>query len=214
MRLRLWSRAIFVDWHGVLSDQPFWHTILENDRHPLHERLQTAADSLFHKYHDLVVDWMRGRLSSTDVLDVLDVRLDRRFREDFLARRLRDDCRQMTPMAPLLKALTEVPAFTFVAVATDNMDCFIQSARHIRGLQPVVDDFLCSSELGVLKAENPERFFGPRLEQLCLGADQALLIDDSAQNCQAFDRWGGHAIHHTCLDRTLRQLAAWLDQQS
>ncbi|KAB8189234.1 hypothetical protein FH608_041140 [Nonomuraea phyllanthi] len=33
------GRVVFVDWHGVLSRDPFWASIRDEPRHPLHSQL-------------------------------------------------------------------------------------------------------------------------------------------------------------------------------
>ena len=40
--------VIFVDWHGVLSRDPFWTSILNNDRHRLRatQQVQLGLDLL------------------------------------------------------------------------------------------------------------------------------------------------------------------------
>lgn len=208
--LRLWQQAVFVDWHGVLCDELFWTSILRNPRHQMHHRLSDAAGDLFTRETDLVADWMRGLVSSHQIVDRLDVRLDRRCREDFLTRRLYEDCRRMSPREELLAALDATPDLTLVAVATDNMDCFADTVQGIGKLRGVIDAVLCSSQLGVLKAEDPQRFFGGCVNDYGLRPGDALLIDDSAHNCVRFEQWGGSAIHHVDMRSTLSALREWL----
>jgi len=38
-------KVIFVDWHGVLSRDPFWISILRNAWHPLHQQLSEATEN-------------------------------------------------------------------------------------------------------------------------------------------------------------------------
>ncbi|MGH3449253.1 MAG: hypothetical protein ACRDQW_00695, partial [Haloechinothrix sp.] len=59
------------------------------------------------------------------------------------------------------------------------------------------DGLLSSSDLGVLKAEDPGRFFGPWLTSRGLGFDSAVLVDDNQDNCTAFQTHSGAAIHVT-----------------
>ena len=48
--LPLWNRVNFVDWHGVLSRDPFWTSILGRPRHPprtvAETKLGEVAESL------------------------------------------------------------------------------------------------------------------------------------------------------------------------
>jgi len=62
------------------------------------------------------------------------------------------------------------------------------------GWAVVCDDIICSSEVGALKAEDPVGFFGPWLSEYDLSFSNALLIDDRADNCDAFRGQGGSAV--------------------
>jgi FMN phosphatase YigB (HAD superfamily) len=206
---RLWQRCVFVDWHGVLCDQPFWHSITENSRHQQQRALTEALERLFSDRAGLVEAWMRGRVSATRVVDSLPEPKDRRCQPDFLHRRLLEDCRTMTPRPELLEILGKLPELTLLVIATDNMDCFSDSVPRVRPLSRVFHVALCSSDLGVLKAESPERFFGQLLSDHDLPPSEAILIDDSDQNCSRFERFGGHAIRFRDVSQTARELAHW-----
>lgn len=115
----------------------------------------------------------------------------------------------MRPCAPLLAALRDLPPLTLVVLATDNMDCFAAALPALRPLHGVVDALLCSSDLGVLKAEDPERFFGAWLDEHALRPADAVLIDDAERNCAGFERFGGHAIHFADPGRAVDELRVW-----
>jgi FMN phosphatase YigB (HAD superfamily) len=207
---RLWERCVFVDWHGVLCQDVFWHSILDNPRHQLRGRLAEATEQLFRTHISLVADWMRGVTDSAHVVETLDVELFHQYHDDYLLRRLRQDCARMSPQAELLESLRTLQGLNLIVVATDNMDCFAHSVGSIAALHDIVDAVACSSEIGVLKAEDPERFFGPVLERHDLRPDQAMLIDDSAANCARFEEWGGTAVHFTDTSLAINQLRDWL----
>jgi hypothetical protein len=124
-------RIIFIDWHGVVSTTPLWASILYSNTHPLRDQLRDKLAELFSRTA-YIHDWMRGAISSDEVIADLSIRMDRRFRPDFLARRLRADCARMTAGTELLEALTMAARQIPIVLATDNMDCFadaIVSAR-------------------------------------------------------------------------------------
>jgi FMN phosphatase YigB (HAD superfamily) len=56
------------------------------------------------------------------------------------------------------------------------------------------DDIVCSSDVGKLKSEDPVGFFGEWLSRHRLGFSDSLLIDDRADNCAAFEKYGGKAV--------------------
>lgn len=214
-RLPIWTSCVFIDWHGVLSEEVFWASILDNDTHELKGSLGRAVRSLFEGERELVERWMRGAVTMDHVVARLDVGLSRRYRTDFLVRRLLEDCQSMQPRRSLLEPLLERETETKIlrTLATDNMDCFFSGAERLwKSPKPLFDGVLCSSELGVLKAEDPERFFGGWLEARGLEPADAVLIDDSSENCLAFERWGGTAVHYSSEKRAVSELRAWLGE--
>ena len=72
-----------------------------------------------------------------------------------------------------------------------------------------IDEIIVSSQIGCLKAESPERFFGPTLETYGLRPENAVLIDDCRDTCDRFRAWGGRAFPFSNVGRLksdLRQL--------
>jgi hypothetical protein len=199
-QLPLWRRVVFVDWHGVLSRDPFWTSIRESATHPLRGPLEAGLAGIFAKESATANEWMKGLLSSDDVIAAMGIRPDRRFRDDFLARRLDVDCARMKVNVELFEVLRKIKAHACVVLATDNMDCFArtfdQVRARVRRIRPesetladwaiICDDIICSSDVGALKAEDPVGFFGCWLAGNGMGFSDAALIDDRADNCAAF----------------------------
>jgi FMN phosphatase YigB (HAD superfamily) len=206
-QLLLWRRVVFVDWHGVLSRDPFWTSILQSSTHPLRPQLEAKLSEIFSR-KSTTHEWMKGILSSHDIISEMGIWLDRRFRQDFLARRLNLDCARMRVNVDLFEVLRNLKTRVLVVLATDNMDCFArtfdQARNSRRRLAPeaetladwamICDDIVCSSDVGALKAENPVGFFGPWLSEYGLRFSDALLIDDRADNCEAFRQQGGSTL--------------------
>lgn len=208
-RLPFLRHAIFVDWHGVLSSDPFWLSIMESNNHPLRPCLEAKLAEIFSGNLTTLHSWMKGILSSKEVISKLGIQLDRRFRQDFLNRRLEDDCRRLKVNIDLLDVLRVAKTSAFVVIATDNMDCFVRAFDYARNRvhrstntreeifidwADVWDDIICSSEVGQLKSEDPVGFFGRWLSVYNLQFSDALLIDDRADNCEAFKKQGGSVI--------------------
>lgn len=224
----LFGRVIFSDWHGVLSRDPFWVSIRASASHPLHERLEAGMAGIFASENHTASEWMKGLLSSEQVIAEMGIHLDRRFQGDFLARRLDVDCARMRVNVELFDVLRAMRAEAMVVIATDNMDCFARAftrARRRRQRPPrdretladwavICDDLICSSDVAALKSENPEAFFGPWLGQHGLGFADALLIDDRADNCDAFASCGGAFIKwkmgSSDIADAVAQLKEWL----
>lgn len=169
------GKIIFVDWHGVLSRDPFWTSILHSSTHPLRPQLQERLGDIMSR-KSTAHDWMKGIISSQDIISEMGIWLDRRFRQDFLARRLDIDCAKMQVNVELFEVLRSLRARTLVVLATDNMDCFARTVGHVRSRTRssrvlskkftvpaetladwiiICDDIICSSDVGALKAEDP-----------------------------------------------------------
>jgi hypothetical protein len=225
----LCGRVIFSDWHGVLSRDPFWVSIRGSAAHPLHARLEAGMAGVFASEHGVANQWMKGLLSSDQVIAEMEIQLDKRFRDDFLARRLDLDCARMHVNAELFEVLRVVRAEASVVIATDNMDCFARAfdqarrRRHsltrdretLADWAVICDDIICSSQVAALKAEDPRAFFGPWLATHGMGFADAILIDDRADNCTAFTGCGGTAIRWKMgtdeISDVTGEMKRWLD---
>src|SRR5260370_13751305 len=60
-QLPLSGRVIFSDWHGVLSRDAFWASILQHSRHPLHAELKAGIASVFSRDANTAGEWMMSR---------------------------------------------------------------------------------------------------------------------------------------------------------
>jgi hypothetical protein len=153
------GRVIFSDWHGVLSRDPFWTPIRLSATHPLHEQLEAGMAGVFDPGRNTASEWMKGLLSSEQVIAEMGIQLPGRFQDDFLARRLDLDCARMQVNAGLFEVLRVIRAEAMVVIATDNMDCFARAFEHThsRRRRPgrdretladwavICDDIICSS---------------------------------------------------------------------
>ncbi|MBV9728603.1 MAG: hypothetical protein JO309_04200 [Pseudonocardiales bacterium] len=223
-----WRRVIFVDWHGVLSRDPFWMSILDGN-HPLKSRLEANLAQIFSRDVPTAHEWMRGQLSSAEIISAMDIKLGRHYRDDFLQRRLDVDCRRMRVNVELFEILRVLRARALIVIATDNMDCFARAfdcvrSRARRSPETALtltdwaifcDDIVCSSDVGRLKSEDPDGFFGPWLSAHGLSFADALLIDDRADNCEVFARRGGYAVQWKMgtnqISEVTKAVERWMD---
>ncbi|HAH45368.1 hypothetical protein [Gimesia sp.] len=201
-------KVIFVDWHGVLSLDPFWISILRNAWHPLHQQLSEATENLFNHQIDRVHLWMRGELTSNQIIESFQMTPGPEFPLDYLNRKVIEDCQLMRINAPLVRALQDAKtAGTKIVLATDNMDCFFEAIQQAKQQRKCIeeetisfastvqlfDDILCSSEQRILKREDPQRFFANWLKRQSFTFSNALLLDDLEINCDVFRAAGGFA---------------------
>jgi FMN phosphatase YigB (HAD superfamily) len=207
--LPLLSKVIFVDWNGVLCKEMFWSSITTNDKHPYHKRLNESRQYLFKERREVVNAWQRGEIASDEIIDSLRLDLDRRYRFDYMKRRLERDCKQMVSDQRLLDELQEAQSDCYVVLATDNVDCFFEQLDSKPEIRSTMDAALCSSVLGLLKSESVVSFFKPWLDQHNLKFSQAMLIDDSVAICEEFRKAGGEAIIFETVSRTIELLRSW-----
>lgn len=225
-------RVIFSDWHGVLSLDPFWTSIRSSATHPLHEQLEAGMAGVFDPARNIAGEWMKGLLSSDQVIAEMGIQLRGRPQHGFLARRLDLDCARMKVNIGLFEVLRLIRAETMVVVATDNMDCFARAFEKARSRRRrprleretladwavICDDLICSSQAGALKSEDPQAFFGPWLAMHGFGFTDAVLIDDRADNCAAFTSQGGSTIQWKMgtsdISDLITRLRQWLDEGS
>lgn len=230
--LPLWRQVVFVDWHGVLSNDIFWKSILANRRHPLRSQLEKKLAGIFASDQPTLHEWMKGLRSSAEIISAMHIQLPPRFKQDYLHRRLAADCRRMKVNVGLLEILQMYLSKAFVVVATDNMDCTVSAFEDLRkrtfrresapdtlaAWAAWCDDIVCSSDVGKLKGEDPEAFFGPWLSAHGLTFTEALLIDDRADNCEAFVLAGGAAIQWKLgsnhISELVKPLERWFESTS
>jgi FMN phosphatase YigB (HAD superfamily) len=207
---RIFDVVVFVDWYGTLSSHRFWQRITDNESHPLANTLGHALETLFVEDKRSVRSWMRGEISEEEIIGRLGVRLPRNYRADYLLRQLLDDCRRADVDEDMSALVRQFVRQAYVVVASDNMRCFAEAAPEILLRNIRVDGLLTSAELGVLKGDDPDRFFRSTLEDLGLKPGNAVLIDDCVRTCEVFRKWGGTAHVFSDVDTLRNELkSAW-----
>lgn len=134
MRTPQRPQVVFCDWHGVLSHSLYWQSITENPEHPAHSILRDELSRLFTTGNADGRDWMRGRLSTREILTRATehhphLDLDR------LCAQLADDITTMPVDQILLRALARARDQAAVVLATDNITDFA-TAFHIHATTP------------------------------------------------------------------------------
>ncbi|HEX3925862.1 MAG TPA: hypothetical protein VHY31_26540 [Streptosporangiaceae bacterium] len=129
---------------------------------------------VFDPARNIANEWMKGLLSSDQVIAEMGIQLRGRFQDDFLARRLDLDWARMQVNVALFEVLRVIRAEAMVVIATDNMDCFERAFTRARSRRRrpgreretladwavICDDIICSSQAGALKSEDPQAWLG------------------------------------------------------
>lgn len=204
--LPIFETVVFFDWFGTLSTSRFWDGITQARRHALKRRLSERLQELFSLEKEMISLWMRGELTDADIVKHLDVQLPHHYREDYLHRALHRDCRASAIRPSMAELIRGLRSQALVAVATDNMACFLAAVPTALDNEAPVDAILSSAERQVLKAEDPQRFFAPMLDATGFAFSHAVLIDDCAKTCIAFRELGGRAYQYTSMTRLLEEL--------
>ncbi|GCE30555.1 hypothetical protein KDA_60390 [Dictyobacter alpinus] len=177
-------KCVFLDWAFTLSNSLFWNH-LDDPENPHYPTFQAIQATLFGKNSSFsqMTDWMRGELSSEDVIAFI-CQQNPTFDPQLLLQELALSCSQMQFVS------AEIPAYVHqlqtmgikVVVATDNMDTFSRWTVPALKLQNIFDDVLNSYKLKGLKmdktADGKSVFFGDYLQTHQIGYGESVLIDD------------------------------------
>ncbi len=202
----MFETVVFFDWFGTLSTNRFWDGITQAPRHALKRKLSDRLEELFSAEKETISLWMRGELTDADVVEHLEIPLPGNYREDYLCRSLHRDCRASAVHPGMAKLVRRLQRQALVALATDNMACFLAAGPTILDHAVLVDTILSSAERRVLKAEDPQRFFAPILDATGFAFSHVVLIDDCPKTCATFRELGGRAYQYTGLPRLLDEL--------
>ena len=187
---------LFIDWYKTLSASVFWEPFKDDD-HPYHRLYEPIQKVLFRESFDVLNNWMRGYLTSEDVVE--QVCKEFHFEPEMMLKELILSCQNMRLMSEnTLHLITEIRSRGVkVIIATDNMDTFQRWTVPSLSLDAYFDDILSSSELGALKSDTDEQgrslFFTPYLKSNEIGAGESLLLDDSDERL-------GQIIRRTGID--------------
>jgi FMN phosphatase YigB (HAD superfamily) len=183
---------MFVDWHGVLSEARFWTSIRDHPAVATSIDFDRALDAIFTT--DVVDEWMRGHLTTREVVAQFLVGDDNPLLVAFLEHQVIRECAESSTRRRLVRTLRTLKGRHLLVLATDNMDCFSAALPRRSDLRLIFDDYLTSTDLGVLKAEDPGQFFLPWLADHDVAVEDSLLVDDRRKNCDRFCEMGGQAI--------------------
>lgn len=169
------KKIIFIDWYGTLSDSKFWDHL---DSHSF----ELIGNSLFGSLKQLITPWMKGDLTSEEVVSRLSD--DTNLSPEYLLKEFIVSCKHMVVPGSTLQLIKELREKDFkVYVATDNVDSFTRWTVPSLNLNNHFDGILNSSNIKSLKRDFGESgcslFFHKFLTENDLEPDECILIDDS-----------------------------------
>lgn len=179
-------KLLFIDFYQTLSANRFWE-------HLDKKTSETICERLFLKNNHLVNPWMRGTISTLEVLEKISCEI---FSVSFLFHELERSCtcmRFFTPEIPELLGKIKQETNLQLVLATDNMPVFRDFVIPSLKLDDYFDDYLISCELGVLKDDRSNHelpFFSPFLKEKNIPLHECILFDDSQNTIQRVMRQG------------------------
>jgi FMN phosphatase YigB (HAD superfamily) len=176
-------KVLFIDWDGTLSNSKFWENCINPD---IDQRSILEFKSfLFEESKEVVVSWMRGDISTADVMSLGADRFG--LNKSILCKELENSCRTMKFISPdIPKQIKKIQQKGIkVVIATDNMDTFNNWTVPSLSLEEIFDDIVDSPSRRALKADfndGHSPFFEPYLRELNIKAKDCVLVDNSLNN--------------------------------
>ena len=198
------QKIVFVDFYGILSNTRFWFSV-ENSDHRLYEDLLKIQDFLFVQNRPLLDDWMRGQYTSEDIHNLLVEKFGINFEEWFHI--FVEDCKKIEVSTKILEKLQELPANYLRIMVTDNMDSFDRFfLPESKILRDTFDEINNSFYVKKLKSDRDGELFLDILNNHGVPIENCILIDDSPQNCQTFQKLGGKYYNSKIEEEVLEAL--------
>lgn len=175
---------LFIDWNGTLNDENFFRSLDA-------QTYQRIQEFLFGANQQMVIDWMKGKYTSEQVVAQVAHHLGIPFEDlwDVFV----DDCVTMTLSTEIVDTLRSLKDRYTLILATGNMDCFTRFTVPALKLNEIFDAIHSSHEEGILKHENEGEVFLGYAKKYESPLSTAHLFDDSQNVCTIFTELGGTA---------------------
>ena len=199
--------AVFVDWHGTLSESLLWGGWQNHPRYGgRYEKIQRALFAATGDEALLVQQWMTGFKEYPEVLEYTASRTG--IFRSVLESELQRSAENMAIIDEdqVLKSVRRLrEAGKHVVIATDNMDVFDKWTVPSLDLRSHFDDVLNSSAIGKLKSTitTPDAgvlpFFADYMESEGFDPEAGVLIDDmrDAETIRRIENMGIDVLHVT-----------------
>lgn len=201
MKLKL--KVVFIDWYKTLSASLFWEP-WRSSLHPLYSSFEKIGPVLFKEMKSEQMDWMRGKLSSEQIISKLSHKTGLDY--NLLLSEFISSCRNMKFYSPkTLNMLKIIQSQGIkVIIATDNMDSFQRWTVPSLGLKNTFDEILDSASIGWVKEDFDQQgdslFFRKFFEFHDLSPQETVLIDDSEDKGRSLAKFGINYIKIRPLD--------------
>ncbi len=113
---------------------------------------------------------------------------------DLLISSLIESCKRVRIDYELLRLIKELKKYTYVVLATGNMDCFNRWTVPILNLKNYFDKIINSYYKGYNKKDKCGQFFRDYAEKKRIPISKCYLIDNSKSTCEFFEKLGGTAF--------------------
>lgn len=190
MRKTKRPRIIFIDWSGTLSKSKFWGH-LESTEPDLFTKFE---DNLFKKNIDLIKPWMKGELTSEDIVRKISnetgIEYEKVLNEFIKGCELMEYVDSKVP--ELIKKLKKKGYKVYIA--SNNMDSFDRWTIKAMKLDELFDGIINSFPVKVLKHDFNEDgtslFFDTVLAKENVKPNETVLIDDSEDKENKLTNYG------------------------
>jgi HAD superfamily hydrolase (TIGR01509 family) len=160
----------------------------------------------FHDVNDFLIrccaaDYECGRISSEEFLSLISAHLSRPPAAEEPAQRWQNI---FTPFAETISFQQQLRASYRVFILSNSNDLHWKALREIFHLDALAEASLSSFQVGAMKPSL--EIFRAAEKRFGIAASETLLIDDLESNVKGARLAGWHAIHHSTLNETRREL--------
>jgi FMN phosphatase YigB (HAD superfamily) len=185
--MRETPQAIFLDFHGTISDYTFWSTLT-------YREYSAIQSFLFKNKMPIVESWMRGSISTEEVIRIVArgsgismVRLETALARELVCCPVHERIRDLIP---------SLAKFCTIFLVSDNMDimarCFARDA-----LSKSFSYAWFSSDHGRLKNSDLGFSYYNVSKKFGVDVSKSILFDDSCSSISTFGAMGGIAVRVT-----------------
>jgi FMN phosphatase YigB (HAD superfamily) len=177
------KQNIFIDFDGTICFDYFWRSAPK-------EINAKIVKFLFHDNVNLIENWMRGKLSSEEVVKNIsqNTGLDYTLIWDIFVQ----DCKNMYVRPDILRAISKCNVNNNTILITDNMDCFNRFTLPQIQFEKYFSYIFNSCDYGTLKDDAPTKgLFKKIIDLYDWDMKKSVLLDNSEKNCKIFSELGG-----------------------